>query len=89
MHSGSTWTEYNIEFVQMLYGRLSGSTLLRLQEDIDFQKVSQLFHLLQQLNPFLMPYSQPQQQHQMTTAALTKISELKAQPEEQQAWNLT
>ncbi|CAO3620808.1 unnamed protein product [Mucor hiemalis] len=54
MKSGTIWTETNLEFAQMLYGGLDGSSLIRgIMQPIKVEKVQNLFHLLQQPNPRL------------------------------------
>ena len=73
VQSGSTWTEYNIEFRQMLYVGLNGSILNRLVERLDLDKVKLVFQCLQQINPLLAHYNTPQLRQQMITAALQKI----------------
>jgi hypothetical protein len=47
--TGNTWSEYNLEFTQMLYEGLDGSPFIRgVMEPINQVKARQLFTLLQE-----------------------------------------
>jgi hypothetical protein len=72
--TGNTWSEHNLEFTQMLYGGLDGSPYIRgIMEPINQQKVRQLFLLLQEMNPLLQQYSQPNVEIDMRCKALQRL----------------
>lgn len=75
--SGTTWTEQNLELIQMLYGGLIGIPIDRdIMEPINVDRVRQLFRLLQQTNPHLTAYNEPAIQQEQHQAALRKIERL-------------
>ncbi|CEP07171.1 hypothetical protein, partial, partial [Parasitella parasitica] len=85
--SGTTWTEHNLKFVQMMYGGLNGSPMMRgIMEPIDVDKVRRVFRILQGLNPRLLQYGDINVEHQEVQYALRKLDELGQISAQQNAW---
>lgn len=85
--TGMTWVEHNIEFVEMLYGGLLGSPLLRgLLRPIQIDNVRALFRILQGINPLLAAYEEPAVQVQQQHNILQKIVELGQTIPEEREW---
>ncbi|KAI8326799.1 hypothetical protein EDC96DRAFT_429602, partial [Choanephora cucurbitarum] len=73
--SRTTWTEHNLEFLQMLYGGVNGTPLMREEsQSINFENVRHVFQLLRTVNPLLSRYDDVSMDFQQEQFALRKIS---------------
>lgn len=85
--TGTSWSEHNVEFTQMLYGGMMGSPIIRgIMTDIDQDKVRRLFTILQSINPLLRRFKLPEIRQENQRNILHTITRMNQTVPDDNAW---